>query len=106
MAGEAWSRTPRLRRGGTGSKMYYIYILRSRKDNKHYIGYTNNLERRLQDHARGKSASVRHRSPFELVYKEQHLSKEEAVRRERQIKSYKGGEAFKNLISNSSVPIV
>ena len=80
---------------------YYVYILRSLRDNKHYIGYTNNLERRLQDHNRGKSASVRYRGLFKLVCNEQYATKVEAIRREKQIKSYKGGEAFKRLISNS-----
>jgi len=81
--------------------MYWVYIIRSLKDNKHYIGYTNNLERRLQDHNRGKSESVKYRGEFALVHREEYLTKLEAVRREKQIKSYKGGEAFKRLISNS-----
>ncbi|MDO8488547.1 MAG: GIY-YIG nuclease family protein [Candidatus Omnitrophota bacterium] len=80
--------------------MYYVYVFRSLKDGKHYIGYTNNLERRLQDHNRGKSRSVRHRAPFELIYHEKCLTRLEAIRKERQIKSYKGGEAFRKLINN------
>ncbi|MDP2941037.1 MAG: GIY-YIG nuclease family protein [Candidatus Omnitrophota bacterium] len=78
--------------------MYYVYTIRSVKDKKYYTGYTNNLERRLQDHARGKSESVKHRGPFELVYREEYATKLEAIRREKQIKSYKGGEAFKKLL--------
>ena len=85
--------------------MYRVYVLRSLKDNKHYIGYTNNLERRLQDHARGKSSSVKLRGPFKLIFNEQCSTKLEAIRRERQIKSYKGGEAFKRLIKSYD-PIV
>ena len=78
---------------------YYVYIIRSLKDNKHYIGYTNNLERRLQDHNRGKSESVKYRGTFVLVHREEYLTKLEAVRREKQIKSYKGGEAFRRLLN-------
>ncbi|TRZ93559.1 GIY-YIG nuclease family protein [bacterium] len=81
--------------------MYYVYIVRSMKDDKHYIGYTNNIERRLQEHNRGKSKSVKHRGPFELVYHEGYVAKIEAVRREKQIKSYKGGEVFRKLLAST-----
>ena len=82
--------------------MYWVYIIRSLKNNKHYIGYTNNLERRLQDHNRGKSESVKYRGPFVLVCCEEYSTKLEASQREKQIKSYKGGEAFKRLLNNKS----
>jgi putative endonuclease len=78
--------------------MYYVYILKSLKDEKYYIGYTKNLQQRLEDHNRGKSPSVKARAPFVLVYQETHLTRIEAIRREKQIKSYKGGNAFENLI--------
>ena len=78
--------------------MYCVYVLRSLKDARYYIGYTDNLKRRLQDHNRGKSKSIKHRGPFELVYSEKAATKQEAIFRERQIKSYKGGEAFKKLL--------
>ena len=84
--------------------MYYVYVIRSSKDNKYYIGYTVDLTRRLQDHNRGKSKSVRYRGPFELVYYEKFPTRLEAIRREKQIKSYKGGDAFKTLLSESMTP--
>ncbi|MDO9572956.1 MAG: GIY-YIG nuclease family protein [Candidatus Omnitrophota bacterium] len=84
--------------------MYHVYVLRSLKDNKHYIGYTNNLERRLQDHNRRKSISIRHRGPFELIHEEIFQTKLEAIHRERQIKSYKGGDAFKELLKEDPTP--
>ena len=86
--------------------MYYVYVLRSLKDNRHYIGYTQNLSKRLAEHNRGKSISVRNRGPFKLIYKEAVASELEALHRERKIKSYKGGEAFKKLINGKSDPIV
>ncbi len=46
--------------------------------------------------------SVRHRGPFELIYKEEVETKIEAIRREKEIKSYKGGEAFRKLVSHYS----
>ena len=73
----------------------------------HYIGSTNNLQRRIEDHNRGKSISVKGRGPFVLIYKEIFDSSFEAKNRERIIKSYKGGEAFKRLISAQNFdPIV
>ena len=87
--------------------MYYVYILKSLKDDRHYIGYTSDIEKRLIEHNRGKSRSVKNREPFKLIYKEEIESKFEAVRRERQIKKYKGGEALKKLLSKSNFdPIV
>lgn len=82
--------------------MYFVYILKSIKDQKHYIGYTTDLKRRLEDHNRGKSQSVRNRGPFEIIYQETCSTKQKAIVRERQIKSYKGGEAFKKLLVSST----
>ena len=83
--------------------MYCVYILRSKKDNKHYIGYTNNLERRMQDHNRGKSISIKQRGPFDLILSEEYATRIEALRREKQIKSFKGGEAFKKLLNKATL---
>lgn len=82
---------------------YYVYILQSLKDQKFYIGHTQNLERRIQEHTEGKTRSLKGRVPFKLVYKESFLDRSGAVTRERQIKRYKGGNAFKQLVSG---PIV
>jgi len=78
--------------------MFYVYILKSLKDGRHYIGYTENLQKRLEEHNRGKSPSVKSRPPFVLVYQEAQPSRLQAMQRERQIKAYKGGNAFKKLI--------
>ena len=53
--------------------MYYVYLLKSRAVNKTYIGYTNNLIRRLKEHKDKKS---------ELIYYEAYKSKEDARKRE------------------------
>ena len=84
--------------------MYYVYIIKSLKDNRNYIGYTRDIERRLQDHNRGKSKSVKYRGPFELIYQEKYATRLEASRREKRLKSYKGGEALKKLLSNNATP--
>ena len=78
--------------------MYYVYILKSLKDNKYYIGSTSNVERRLAFHNAGWQRSTKHRAPFVLVYKECCINRSAAEKREKQIKSYKGGEAFRKLL--------
>jgi putative endonuclease len=83
---------------------YYVYIIQSLKTLKYYIGSTNNLERRLIEHNSGKSKFTRNKNPFSLIYKEEYPTRSEALKRELQIKSYKGGCGFKKLIDRSSVP--
>jgi len=78
--------------------MFYVYILKSLRDEKYYIGHTKDLEQRIQDHNRGKSPSVKLRAPFVLIYQEDYPTRIEAIRRERQIKAYKGGNAFQKLV--------
>ena len=78
--------------------MYYVYILKSLKDHKYYIGSTSNIQARLEYHNSGRQRSTKHRIPFIIIYTETHLNKTEAEKREYQIKSYKGGNAFKVLI--------
>ena len=78
---------------------FYVYILKSVKDGEHYIGFTTNLEKRLKFHNQGMQRSTRYRIPFIMIYSEVFDTKDEALKREKQIKSYKGGDAFKKLIS-------
>jgi putative endonuclease len=78
--------------------MHYVYIIRSVKDGKYYIGETSDIITRLKYHNSGKQRSTKSRIPFELVLSEEYMTREEALRREKQIKSWKGGEAFKRLI--------
>ncbi|MES2648524.1 MAG: GIY-YIG nuclease family protein [Bacteroidota bacterium] len=79
--------------------LYFVYILQSLKDNKYYIGSSSNVDARLQFHNAGLQRSTRHRTPFTLVYQEALADKTEALVREKQIKSYKGGEAFRKLLT-------
>ena len=64
----------------------YTYILRC-ADGTYYCGWTNNLDRRLKAHNEGKGAKyTRSRRPVTLVYYEAFSTKEEAMRREYEIK--------------------
>jgi putative endonuclease len=77
---------------------YYVYILESNKDGRHYIGSTTNVEKRLLYHNLEKQRSTKNRIPFKFIYNQKCSDKKTALQREKQIKSYKGGEAFKKLI--------
>lgn len=78
--------------------MFYVYIIQSSKDGKYYIGFTSDIEKRLVWHNSGRNRSTKCRLPFKLIYKETFHNKKDALKRERQIKAYKGGNAFKKLI--------
>ena len=67
--------------------MYYVYFLKD-KFGKIYIGRTNNLKRRLIEHARGKSNYLRLRRPVKLIYYEAYLSFKDAEAREKSLKNY------------------
>jgi len=78
--------------------MYYVYILKSESNGKYYIGYTSNLNQRISNHNSGKNVSTKPGIPWKIMYSEKFEDKKLAWLRERQIKSYKGGEAFKKLV--------
>ena len=86
--------------------MFYVYIIKNLKTGRYYTGYSGNLDKRLKEHNLGKTRSLRSDGKFILIYKEQFESRNEAYRRERQIKSYKNGEAFKKLVKNGRGRIV
>ena len=81
--------------------MYYVYILLSLKDKKFYIGFTNDLKRRLKEHNSGKNTSTKSRLPLELLYYEAHLSKADAMRRERYFKTTKGKSTLRQMLRDS-----
>jgi putative endonuclease len=70
--------------------MFFVYILLSQKDNHRYIGFTDNLNRRLSEHNSGKVKSTKNRKPFELIYFEQFESKHDAMMREKFFKTHPG----------------
>jgi putative endonuclease len=67
----------------------FVYMLKSLKDEKFYTGCTADLKRRLRQHNSGMVRSTKARRPFELVYWESFSTRRDAMRRERQIKSFR-----------------
>ena len=77
--------------------MFYVYVLRSLKDGKRYIGFTSNLERRLSEHHSCLVSSTKNRRPLELIHSEDFLIKHEAEAREKFFKSGQGRALLKQM---------
>lgn len=79
---------------------YFVYILKSLKDNGYYIGMTKDLLSRLNYHNKGLVRSTKSRIPFKLIYNEQHNTRIEAREREKYLKSYKGSKEKLSILEN------
>lgn len=82
-----------------GFDMYYVYVLQSLTNKRLYTGSTNNLERRLSEHNNGQSKYTKSTVPFNLVYKEEFLTRSEACKRERFLKTSSGRDYLKEVLS-------
>ena len=67
--------------------MFYVYVLRSEKDGNYYIGQTNDLDGRVQRHHAGYVKSTRNRLPLKLLYFEEFVTRKQAMRFEKYLKS-------------------
>ena len=81
--------------------MYYVYILYSDNDEKFYVGYTKDLRRRIDEHHGGKVDSTKNRQPMRLVCYEAYLRKDEAMRREKFLKSSDGKKDLRKRLTES-----
>lgn len=82
----------------TSNKFYYVYVLQSLRDKNFYIGYTNDLKRRLMEHNKGLSFSTKPRLPLKLIYYEACLNREDAKKREKYFKSTFGRRFLKRML--------
>ena len=69
--------------------MYYVYVLYSASCEVYYKGYTENIEKRLDEHNSGLSRYTSGKGPWELIILESHATKREALIREKSLKSCK-----------------
>lgn len=82
--------------------MYYVYIIKSQKNNSLYIGYTNDLRKRLREHNEGLSNYTRRYMPWKLIYYEAYISYRDAEIREKRLKQFaKSYAQLKKRIINS-----
>lgn len=79
--------------------MFTLYILYSVKLDRYYVGYTNNIERRLSEHNRLKGKYTDIGIPWVLVYSEEYKTKKEAMDRERFIKNKKSKQFIIDIVA-------
>jgi putative endonuclease len=83
--------------------MYYVYLIKSLKENFFYVGSTDDLKRRFSEHNNRKNLATKHYAPFKLIYYEAYRSKKDALIRENKLKHH--GSAIGHLkrrVKNSS----
>ena len=81
--------------------MYSVYVLKSISKNYLYVGMSNDVSRRVNQHNKGKERTTRAYRPFELVLSEEYSTRVEARKREKYLKSGCGKEFIKkNFIEN------
>ncbi|MCK6463029.1 MAG: GIY-YIG nuclease family protein [Candidatus Pacebacteria bacterium] len=76
--------------------MFYTYVLLSGKDKNLYIGFSENLKQRFDEHSAGLVEATKNRLPIKLIYYEACLSKESALARENFFKTGFGRRFLKN----------
>ena len=79
--------------------MHYTYLLLSSRDNRFYTGCTNDLKKRVLAHNAGQVPSTASRAPLELIYYEACLNRDDALRRERFLKTGKGKRFLRNRLA-------
>ena len=78
---------------------YHVYILDNQKG-RFYVGHTDNLDRRLKRHNRPEEQKdlrkhTHKHGPWKMVWSEEHLSRSSAMKREKQIKSWKSARTIR-----------
>ncbi len=79
---------------------YYLYVLRSEKDGRFYIGSTHDLRERVKLHNTGAVKSTRPRRPLELIFYEAYANEYDAKRREGYLKTAKGKIALRVMLAD------
>ncbi|MDO8728257.1 MAG: GIY-YIG nuclease family protein [bacterium] len=81
----------------------FVYILQSLKNGEYYIGNTNNLTRRLDEHNSGKTKSIKNYLPFVLKFSQEYKSKSEAVKIELKLKKWKNRKIIEQIIKDKEI---
>ena len=75
---------------------FYVYVLRSTNFDRNYVGFTTNINRRLKQHNSGKTTSTKPYIPWRILFYETFFTKEEALKREKFLKSGVGRSYIKD----------
>ena len=76
--------------------MFTVYVLESETYKRVYIGMTKDLDRRIKEHNIGKTKSTRFYRPWKVLFSESFVTRIEARKREKYLKSGIGREYIKN----------
>ncbi len=85
--------------------LYFVYIIYSASRDRYYTGHTDNLVRRIDQHNCGYSSSTKSGIPWQLMYTEEFQTRNEAMKREYEIKSKKSRKytvVIANLVKQSN----
>jgi len=80
---------------------YFVYVLKSKIKETTYVGFTNNIERRLIEHNCGKTKFTRNYKPWEIVYKEEITREDVAIKREKYFKSAAGRRLIRKILGRT-----
>ena len=80
--------------------MQYVYVLKSKKNNKNYVGYTKNLKLRFEQHNKGLVSSTKDRKPLSLIYYEACINQQDATKREKYLKTIYGKRYIKSRLKS------
>jgi putative endonuclease len=80
--------------------MFYVYVLKSLRDEKIYVGHCGNLKERFKEHNSGKVKSTKTRRPLKLLYYEACNFLEDAIKREKSLKTGFGRAFLKRRIKD------
>ena len=75
--------------------MFYVYVIESLSTGSWYIGYSANLKQRMSQHKRDGNSSTSNRGPWKLIYYEAYLNQQDAIGREKFLKSGSGWRYLK-----------
>ena len=86
--------------------LYYVYAIKSQKDNRIYVGFSRDANKRLQEHNNGLTKSTKGFRPWELVFCEKVHDRKNAREREKFLKSGYGKELLKITIKEYSTKAI
>ena len=90
-------------RQGAPNKLFdmFVYVLRSERDGRFYVGMTSSIDRRLKEHNLGRTKSTKAYMPWILFFFEEYANRVEARAREKYLKSGYGKQWIKEKYKRS-----
>src|SRR5438270_8825208 len=95
----SWVQIPPARDDLSPRAMFYVYVLKSAKTGRRYVGSCQNVGERVRRHNAAQSKATRHGIPWKLIRTEGFLSRQEAIIKERYYKTGRGRDELDRLPS-------